>query len=447
MRQLWMALGMVLVLGACGGGTAGQDAGLLLDGAVDLLDGSHLDLADTGPDLGKDGVTPDADQLALPDQSDALDTGHPDTQDTITSDTITPDTQDTLHPDTTDTMPDTIPTCIPPCGPYQLCNLDSLHCEPNALCQTEFCAGEDADMEKVQGLAPYYMDRFEWPNREGVVPEGAVADLGAATQKCLSVGKRLCTGLELAIACSPEGQTYPYGNAYNQTACNTELPWAADPSGANEGCHAAASGIYDLAGNLAEWSAEGKLFGGTVKEGLDGTCARLAAPGDYADTALLGLRCCLSPTDDLDGDGVQASLDCDDTNDQVKPGEDEVCNGLDDDCDGQTDNTEDADQDDFNTCTDCNDKSGSIHPRGGGPTWGRRGRRLRRRGRQRPGPRRGGQLGKRRDRLRRRQPPDLPRRPRALRRPGQRLRWQQRRAAFAHRLRRLQCLHHRRLRP
>jgi formylglycine-generating enzyme required for sulfatase activity len=365
MRWFLMALGLVLALGACGGGTAGQDAGLLVDGMVglDLLDGSHLDLADTGLEIGNDGVNPDADQLALPDQSDTFDTLHPDTQDTWHPDTSDTNTPDTLHPDTSDTnTPDTVSVCTPPCGPYQLCNPDTLLCEANPLCQTEFCAGEDAGMEKVQGLALYYLDRFEWPNQQGVVPEGGVASLGAATQKCLSMGKRLCTGLELAIGCSPGGQTYPYGNAYNQTACNTELPWAADPSGANEGCHAAASGIYDLAGNLAEWSAEGKLFGGTVKEGLDGTCARLAAPGDYADTALLGLRCCLSPTDDLDADGAQASLDCDDSNDEVRPGEEEVCNGLDDDCDGQTDNTEDADQDDYNTCTDCNDKSGSIHP-------------------------------------------------------------------------------------
>jgi formylglycine-generating enzyme required for sulfatase activity len=364
MRWFLMALGMVLVLGACGGGTADQDAGLLVDGAVDLLDGFHLDLTDTGPEIGKDGFNPDADQLALPDQSDTFDTWHPDTQDTWhpdTQDTWHPDTQDTQDTITPDTMPDTIPTCTPPCGPYQLCNLETLLCEPNPLCQTEFCAGEDAGMEKVQGMVLFYMDRFEWPNQQGMVPEGGVASLGAATQKCLSVGKRLCTGLELAIACSPAGQTYPYGNAYNQTACNTELLWVADPSGANEGCHAPDAGIFDLAGNLAEWSAEGKLFGGTVKEGLDANCARLAAPGDYADPALLGLRCCLSPTDDLDADGAQASLDCDDTNDEVKPGADEVCNGLDDDCDGQTDN-EDADQDDYTICTDCNDKSGSIHP-------------------------------------------------------------------------------------
>jgi formylglycine-generating enzyme required for sulfatase activity len=115
-----MALGMVLVFGACGGGTAGQGGGLV-DGAVDLLDGSPMELSGTGLDLVQDGVTPDADQMAPPDQLDAQDTITPDTQDTLTpdtQDTITPDTQDTLNPDTQDTItPDTTPDTIPACTP------------------------------------------------------------------------------------------------------------------------------------------------------------------------------------------------------------------------------------------------------------------------------------------------------------------------------------------
>ncbi len=40
---------------------------------------------------------------------------------------------------------------------------------------------------------------------------------------------------------------------------------------------------------------------------------------------------------DADGDGHDASADCDDTDPKVHPGAEERCNGVDDDCDGQTD--------------------------------------------------------------------------------------------------------------
>ena len=40
---------------------------------------------------------------------------------------------------------------------------------------------------------------------------------------------------------------------------------------------------------------------------------------------------------DADGDGVEAGEDCDDTNASVFPGADELCDGVDNDCDGDTD--------------------------------------------------------------------------------------------------------------
>ena len=46
---------------------------------------------------------------------------------------------------------------------------------------------------------------------------------------------------------------------------------------------------------------------------------------------------------DADNDGVEASVDCDDNNPSVYPGADEVCDGLDNDCnDAVDDNALDA---------------------------------------------------------------------------------------------------------
>ncbi len=43
------------------------------------------------------------------------------------------------------------------------------------------------------------------------------------------------------------------------------------------------------------------------------------------------------PAEDLDGDGHDSTRDCDDEDPAVHPGADEVCNGVDDDCDGYVD--------------------------------------------------------------------------------------------------------------
>jgi len=43
------------------------------------------------------------------------------------------------------------------------------------------------------------------------------------------------------------------------------------------------------------------------------------------------------PSQDLDGDGYTQVEDCDDTSQAINPGVDEVCNGIDDDCDGAID--------------------------------------------------------------------------------------------------------------
>ncbi len=90
--------------------------------------------------------------------------------------------------------------------------------------------------------------------------------------------------------------------------------------------------------------------------------------------------------DDADGDGFVACDDCDDTDTNVNPDADEVCNNLDDDCDGTTDTDAndiqtwypDADGDGFGSeesvtvCeapegfvannADCDDTSGAVHP-------------------------------------------------------------------------------------
>ncbi len=68
--------------------------------------------------------------------------------------------------------------------------------------------------------------------------------------------------------------------------------------------------------------------------------------------------------EDFDGDGSSVcGGDCDDENPSVNPNAAEACDGIDNDCDGMTDESVDGDGDGFSLCDgDCADLDPDIHP-------------------------------------------------------------------------------------
>jgi len=65
---------------------------------------------------------------------------------------------------------------------------------------------------------------------------------------------------------------------------------------------------------------------------------------------------------DADGDGYNATVDCDDTNANINPSQSEIpYNGIDDDCNAAT-RDDDLDQDGVGVADDCNDLNANIYP-------------------------------------------------------------------------------------
>ena len=95
-------------------------------------------------------------------------------------------------------------------------------------------------------------------SRASVLP-WSKATYKQAAQACKVAGKRLCTAAEWHLACAgTTAKTYPYGFSYDKTSCNgldMNLGLAL-PAGALAKCVGAATGLYDMSGNLREWTSQ-----------------------------------------------------------------------------------------------------------------------------------------------------------------------------------------------
>lgn len=171
------------------------------------------------------------------------------------------------------------------------------------------------------------MDRFEWPNKEGEVPE-VMMRFVEAKAKCEGLGKRLCTEFEWELACEgPETRPWPYGFSQQPGACNsdkayrpvseaklassdasvwqaeTKRAWQGEPSGAHPAC-ASSYGVMDLTGNVEEWVSTSRpewpypssLKGGYWSKPWAGCRGTNERHGPQFRFYEIGFRCCRDPT-------------------------------------------------------------------------------------------------------------------------------------------------------
>jgi formylglycine-generating enzyme required for sulfatase activity len=127
----------------------------------------------------------------------------------------------------------------------------------------------------------FCIDRFEYPNLEGVRP-AVMVSWHEAQDACEAEGKRLCTGSEWTLACEgSERVPYPYGYTRDASACNIDRPHAdvdvaalenprmvasevarldqRVPSGQMTRCKSS-YGVQDMTGNVDEWVVNEKHF-------------------------------------------------------------------------------------------------------------------------------------------------------------------------------------------
>ena len=154
-------------------------------------------------------------------------------------------------------------------------------------------APRKTDGASERKMAVWCIDRYEFPGK-GRTPRTGV-DVEKAQALCAEAGKRLCTRREWGVAC---GGKYPYKGEFDPDACNSAAPGptarSLKPSGSKLRC-VSGWGAYDMVGNVAEWTSEGKINGGSAKgDAAGGTCYR-SVPRESGGSDV-GFRCCAEPS-------------------------------------------------------------------------------------------------------------------------------------------------------
>lgn len=174
--------------------------------------------------------------------------------------------------------------------------------DPDAIVD-EAAAGDDAGADGGPGPCPsgmvviaaepepFCIDRAEYP---GIDRAPAIdVDLAHAEQACTVRGHALCTEAQWDRACRGRADwRFPYGPRREAGRCRVgEESATPGNSGADPHC-VTPEGVLDLVGNVAEWTAEGAVMGGSVRSDRNTSCRSRHELEAKSKTPVVGFRCC-----------------------------------------------------------------------------------------------------------------------------------------------------------
>ncbi|HLG19486.1 MAG TPA: bifunctional serine/threonine-protein kinase/formylglycine-generating enzyme family protein [Bdellovibrionota bacterium] len=159
----------------------------------------------------------------------------------------------------------------------------------------------------------FCVDKYEFPNRKSAPPKTTVK-WAEAQALCTKEGKRLCTQEEWERSCKGPNTSkrlnhkYPYGNLWDPNKCNTETSTElttdeegkAAPSGKFSACMSAEQ-VFDLSGNVDEWTASRGRFnndsrvsrgGSSKRPGWASRCTSIRELRETTAEPDVGFRCC-----------------------------------------------------------------------------------------------------------------------------------------------------------
>jgi len=145
-------------------------------------------------------------------------------------------------------------------------------------------------------VGAFCIDAFEYPNKKGVAPTASVG-FADAKRMCEAQAKRLCSEAEWEKSCKgPGGAKWPYGNGFDANTCNTEDDIgdsrSLSPAGRFAKCRSG-FGVADMSGNVAEWTSDRIIKGGSFASGDYAVrCSARKNGASFAKSSEVGFRCC-----------------------------------------------------------------------------------------------------------------------------------------------------------
>jgi hypothetical protein len=214
------------------------------------------------------------------------------------------------------------------CSNHGVCRTDgftaSCDCDERYHAQGLACvldSGGDADVDADADESPcpadmvyvasesFCIDRYEASHGAS---DTAASELGRipwtqvtwsqASTACVRAGKELCGAVHRLLACGgPDEWDYPYGRNYDEGACVDQSTGLTEPlpAGSMPDCQGFYGGLFDMSGNVGEWTGEVQEGRGWIAVGsFYDDASRLVCNG-YTPVPVgehfgdVGFRCCI----------------------------------------------------------------------------------------------------------------------------------------------------------